>query len=86
MIQNEGGTIIITGEADTRLARLITLKSALGLECKGFKVRRGFSAYATIKKEFGLKGNKQSVLKQFTDLLEKKKEERLAANAVAEVE
>ena len=90
MIRNEGGNIIVTGEADTRLVRLITLKSALGLECKGLKARRGFSAYATIKREFGLKGNKQSVLAQFTDLLEKKKAERDAAhgagNEVAEVE
>jgi hypothetical protein len=78
---NEGGTLIITGEKDTRLARLITLKAALGLECKGMKIRRGFSAYATIKKEFGLKGNKASVLIQFTGLVEQKKQERLAETA-----
>lgn len=76
--KNEGGTLIITGEADTRLARLITLKAALGLEVNGMTVRRGFSAFATIKKEFGLKGNKAKVLAQFTELLEKKKQERLA--------
>lgn len=79
--KNENGTIIITGEADTRLARLITLKAALGLEVKGMKVRRGFSAYATIKAEFKLKGNKASVLAQFTELLEQKKAERLAETA-----
>lgn len=77
MIQNDGGTLIVTGEADTRMVRLITLKHALSLECKGMQARRGFSAYATIKREFGLKGNKQSVLDQFTKLLEAKKAERV---------
>lgn len=49
--------------------RLITLKGALKLECKGMK-RRGRSVYSLVKKEFGLKGNKENVLKQFTELVE----------------
>ena len=49
--------------------RLVSLKLALGLECKGMKHSRG-SAYATIKREFNLKGNKQSVLDQFTKIVE----------------
>lgn len=50
--------------------RKLTLRRALMLEIKGMKHSRG-SAYATIKREFNLKGNKQSVLEQFTDMLRK---------------
>ena len=43
--------------------RLVALKSALKLETLGMK-RRGQSAYSIVKQELGLKGNKESVLKQ----------------------
>jgi len=44
--------------------RVLALKAALSLESKGIKMRRGFSAYATIKREFGFTGSKLSVLAQ----------------------
>ena len=49
-------------------ARLITLRSALKLELLGMK-RRGRSAYAIIKAEFNLKGNKQKVYDQFNKIV-----------------
>ena len=49
-------------------ARLITLRSALKLELLGMK-RRGRSAYAIIKEEFNLKGNKQKVYDQFNQIV-----------------
>jgi hypothetical protein len=49
--------------------RLLTLRSAFKLELVGIKVYRNVSIYALIKREFGLKGNKQSVFDQFTDIL-----------------
>jgi len=48
--------------------RLRALRSALKMEILGMK-RRGQSAYSIIKQEFGLKGNKQSVLEQFEKLI-----------------
>jgi len=51
---------------------MLSLKGALGLEVKGMK-RRGRSAYSIVKEEFGLKGNKQRVLEQFTAIVEKMK-------------
>jgi len=42
-----------------RAYRLLALRAALGLEVKGLKGR--VNAYATIKKEFGLKGTKAKV-------------------------
>lgn len=54
---------ILTGQAITAY-RLRVLAAALRLECKGMK-RRGPSAYATIRREFSLTGNKESVLRQF---------------------
>jgi len=43
--------------------RLIALRAALGLELSGMKGRA--SAYAIIKREFGLKGSKTKVYEQF---------------------
>ena len=49
--------------------RLVALKSALKLETLGMK-RRGQSAYSIVKQELGLKGNKESVLKQLEAKIE----------------
>ena len=50
------------------LFRMRALRGALKMEINGMK-RRGQSAYSMIKQEFGLKGNKQSVLDQFEKLI-----------------
>lgn len=44
--------------------RLCTLKSALKLEVLGMKRSRGPSVFSIVKKEFGFKGTKESVLNQ----------------------
>jgi hypothetical protein len=58
---------VLTGEAINQY-RAKVLLSALKLECLGMK-RNGPSAYSLIKKEFNLKGNKQSVYNQFESIL-----------------
>ena len=50
--------------------RLLTLRQMLKLELLGMK-RSGRSAYAIIKNELGLKGNKKSVFDQLSDMLGK---------------
>lgn len=64
-----GGSIIITGKEDIDAYRLLALKGALKLEIKGLKLSRGRSASQIIKREFGFKGNKESVLAQFESKL-----------------
>ena len=54
---------------------MIAQKSTLKLEIAGLKHSSGRSVYAHIKREYGLKGSKSSVLEQFTKLIEAKKEE-----------
>ena len=49
--------------------RLLMLASALKLETKGIYPIKGCSAYAQLKKEFGLRGSKQKVLDQFNQIL-----------------
>ena len=49
--------------------RMLALKSALKLEIKTGMRRRGRSAYAIIKEEFGFTGGKKKVLQQFEDFL-----------------
>ena len=51
------------------LFRLLSLRSALKLECLGMS-RRGQSVYSIVKAEYGLKGNKKSVLKQLEQIIE----------------
>ena len=53
--------------------RLLALKWGLKLEIHGM-TKRGPTCYSIIKKEFGLKGNKRSVLHQFEKILEEKYE------------
>lgn len=59
---------MLTTPEEISAARLITLRGALKLELLGMK-RRGRSAYAIIKDEFGLKGNKQRVYDQFDNIV-----------------
>ena len=55
--------------------RMIALYGALKLELLGMK-SRGPSAYAIIKREYGLRGNKQSVFDQFKAIKDRAKKER----------
>jgi len=50
-------------------ARLLTLRTGLGLELQGLRMSRGRTCYSIIKNEFNLKGNKQKVYDQFTDIV-----------------
>jgi len=60
-------TTVLTGEAINNY-RAKVLLSALRLECKGMK-RRGPSAYAIIKAEYNLTGNRLSVLNQLESII-----------------
>ena len=58
--------MLITGKDNIERYRLFAMKTMLQLEIStGMKVVRGQTAYARIKNEFNLKGNKQKVLDQF---------------------
>ena len=61
--------IILDTPEQIDMYRLLSLRSALKLECLGMK-RRGQSAYSIVKAEYGLKGNKKSVLKQLEQIIE----------------
>ena len=65
---NKGETSMKSLEI-TKNKRILTLRSALKLECLGMK-RRGQSAYSIVKSEFGFKGNKKSVLAQLEQIIE----------------
>ena len=59
---------VITGKENIDAFRLRTLHKMLKLETLGM-TRRGQSAYAIIKQETGLKGSRQKVYDQLTELL-----------------
>jgi len=60
---------LITGAENIAMWRLLTLRSALSLECVGMKHSQG-SVYALVKREFGFKGSKQAVLAQLRSHIE----------------
>jgi len=55
------------------LYRMKALAKALELETLGMK-KRGRSAYSIVKEEYGLKGNKMTVLEKLNALYEDEKE------------
>lgn len=60
--------MVISKPQDINRFHMLILKSSLKLEINGMK-RKGRSAYAIIKEEFNLKGNRENVLKQFEEIL-----------------
>ena len=62
--------IMLTTPEQIEQYRLLTMYQMLKMETLGLKHSRG-SVYALIKKQYGLKGNKQSVLDQFGKLIGK---------------
>ena len=62
--------MILTTPNQIEAYRQRVLQKMLRLEILGMK-RRGQSAYAIIKAEFSLKGSKQKVYDQLTELLNK---------------
>ena len=67
--------MIIDNPEDIDLYSIMSKRSALVLEMRGMK-RRGRSAYSLIKEEFGLKGSKQKIFEQLTEIIEAIKEYR----------
>jgi hypothetical protein len=63
----------IVGKENTHNFRLVMLRSALRMELRGMRMtRKTRSAYAIVKSEFKLKGNKQKVYDEFCKILEDK--------------
>lgn len=63
--------VIVDTPDGIKAYRMLVLRSALKLEILGMKHSRG-SAYATIKREFNLKGNRERVLLQYEGILREK--------------
>src|ERR1041384_2774836 len=61
---------ILEGKEQLEMWDMLRLRVALKLELLGMKHSRG-SAYAYIKKHYGLKGNKQKVYDDLCSLIEK---------------
>ena len=65
--------IILDTPEKIDMFRFLSLRSALKMECRGMS-RRGQSAYAIVKAEYGFKGNKKSVLEQMEKIIKEFKE------------
>jgi len=69
--QMPSGATLITGDSILDY-RLMVMRSALMLEIQGIRSRRGRTAYAIAKSEFGFRGNKQRVLAQLEEHMRSK--------------
>ena len=55
--------------------RMLTLQQGLAMEMKGMRLtRKAPTCYSIIKKEYGLKGNRQRVFDQFSELVREAEE------------
>lgn len=70
MTQPDNKPVVLNTPSQIEMYQFLTRRSALGLELKGMK-RRGQSAYAICKQVYGLKGSKQSVFDQMTEIKNK---------------
>ena len=75
---NDNRDIVIDTPEGIAFFQLCARRGALKLEVIGMR-RRGRSAYSICKEVYGLKGNKESVLKQMDDLIVVKQAEHAAA-------
>ena len=66
---------IIDKPEDIALYNIVAKRTDLVLEMGGMK-RKGRSVYSLIKEEFGLKGNKQKVYEQLTEIIKSIKEQK----------
>lgn len=68
IIHNTGSTTLL-GDSIT-FFRLAAIKSAVGLELRGIKVRRGPVVWKQAAREYGIKGGKQAVYDRLCVLVE----------------
>lgn len=61
--------MMLTEPNQIAVYRLMVLRSGLKLEIKGMKVKGGKSCYSVIRSEFGLKGDRASVLEQLDAII-----------------
>ena len=60
---------MLTEPNQIAIYRLMVLSSGLKLEIKGMKVKGGKSCYSIVRQEFGLKGDRPSVLEQLDAII-----------------
>ena len=61
--------MMLTEPNQIAVYRLMVLRSGLKLEIKGMKAKSGKSCYAIVRQEFGLKGDRASVLEQLDAII-----------------
>jgi hypothetical protein len=62
-------TTIVDTQEGLEMYNVLRLKSALKLEVAGMKHSSGKSVYAHVKRRFGFKGSKESVLQQLINYI-----------------
>ena len=60
---------MLTEPNQIAIYRLMVLRSGLKLEIKGMKAKGGKSCYSIVRQEFGLKGDRASVLEQLDAII-----------------
>jgi len=75
-IEDDAGGTCLTG-AGIDFYRLLMIKQALSAQCNGFRLSNKVPQGTTLARRFlGLKGNKESLLAQVNEIIERIQQER----------
>ena len=66
---------VFSTKNSVNVSRMLTLQQGLAMEMKGMRLtRKAPTCYSIIKREYGLKGNRQRVFDQFSELVREAEE------------
>lgn len=77
-VEEDVGGTMLTG-AGIDFFQLLTIRSALQAQCRGFRLSNKIPQGTTLaRRHLGLKGNKESLLEQVTEIIDRIQTERSA--------
>tara|TARA_Y100000310_G_scaffold300008_1_gene335334 strand:- start:1201 stop:1512 length:312 start_codon:yes stop_codon:yes gene_type:complete len=77
-VEEDVGGTMLTG-AGIDFYRLLTIRQALQAQCRGFRLSNKIPQGTTLaRRHLGLKGNKESLLEQVTEIIDRIQTERSA--------
>lgn len=69
-VAKDGTPVVFSGQEAVNFFRMIALLQGMKTELKtGMRLTRGPSCFTRVKQEYGLKGNKQTLIDQFQKLV-----------------
>lgn len=68
ILQLKHGCVVAEGADAVAVFRILSLRGAMSLELRGLRHSGGRSVIAAVKREFGLRGNREAVYREFCEM------------------